>query len=65
MQPLQESAGNNKVQMQQPSQRTSLIHWQQQENSVTEELICQKVNNKIIRAEIEVLQQRLDTEQLQ
>ena len=42
LQPLHESAGNNKVQMQEPSQRTSPICWQNtssspshEENSVT------------------------------
>ena len=59
LQPWQESAGNDKVQMQQPSQRTSLIRWQNtgsslnhEENSVMEELICQNANNEVIQAEI-------------
>ena len=66
LQPLQENAGNNEVQIQQPSQRTSLICGQNtgsslsyQENSATEELICQKADNKIIQAEIKVLWQHL------
>ena len=71
MQPRQESAGDDEVQMQQPSQRTSPIRGQNtgsspshEENSATEELIRQKADNEIIRAEIEVLRQRLDAEQL-
>ena len=71
LQPRQESAGDDEVQMQQPSQRTSPIHGQNtgssqshEENSATEESIRQKADNEIIRAEIKVLRQRLDAEQL-
>ena len=71
LQPLQESAGDDEVQMQQPTQRTSPIRGQNtgsspshEENSATEESIRQKADNEIIRAEIEVLRQRLETEQL-
>ena len=66
LQPLQESAGDNEVQMQQPSKWTSLICGQNtdsspshEENSATEQLISQKADNKIIQSEIEELWQRL------
>ena len=66
MQPRQESAGDDEVQMQQPSQRTSPIRGQNtgssqshKENSATEESIRQKADNEIIRAEIEELRQCL------
>ena len=72
LQPLQKSAGNNEVQRQQPSQRTSPIRWQNtgnslshEENSATEESICQKADNKIIQVEIKGLWQRLAAKQLQ
>ena len=59
------------VQIQQPSQKTSPIRGQNtgsspshEENSATEESIRQKADNEIIRAEIEVLRQRLEAEQL-
>ena len=71
LQPLQESAADDKVQMQQPSQRTSPICGQNtgsspshEENSAMEESIHQKADKEFIRAEIEVLWQRLDAEQL-
>ena len=66
LQPLQESAGDNRVQMQQPSQWTSQIPGQNtgssqshEENSVTEEAIHQKADNKIILVEIEELKHHL------
>ena len=66
LQPRQESAGDDEVQMQQPSQWTSPIRGQHtgsspshKENSATEESIRQKAHNEIIRAEIEELQHRL------
>ena len=71
LQPRQESAGNDEVQRQQPSQRTSPIRGQNtgsspshEENSATEESIRQKADNEIIRAEIEGLRQRLAAKQL-
>ena len=55
LQPQQESAGDDEVQMQQPFQWTSLIRGQNtgsspshEENSGTEELISQKAGNEII-----------------
>ena len=67
LQPLQESAGDDKIQMQQPSQRTSLISWQNTGSSPSheEESIHQKADNEIIQMEIEVLRQHLAAKQLQ